>query len=143
MRPTIAHATFTLAGLNSQNTKRAYARALDLFIQWLDGQSSPALAMNRDTILLYLDNLRDSHEQEDGRAKSPQYYAQTLAALKRLAKHMSESDNAIDYPTYAAIKGIEPAKVKRVVYGELITDDMLESLLTACLSDFTLENDIH
>lgn len=108
-----------LDGLTSENSRRAYERALVDFLAWYDAGGRPGL--NKATVQAYKTKL-----QGDGLA--PATINQRLAAVKKLAAEAA--DNGLLTETHAngigRVKGVKQAGVRS---GAWLTKDQAQRLL--------------
>jgi site-specific recombinase XerD len=122
--PLVALVTDTL---NSEHSKRAYARAIAGFAAWYAGQGSPGFSKK-------LINAYRAHLLDQG--ASPATVNQALAALKALARE--GADNGYLSPaTAAAVGRVKGVKSEQLPAGRALSDGEIVALFRACAADPT------
>lgn len=130
-----------LAGIDSDNTREAYATDVRLFVEWLrdrwqvdDATPVNLLAVTYEHAVAYVDAMREAAGRY-GKRMSPQTRARRVSSLKALYKHLKKRKDVPANPALdlsrpkVSTKGITPARSK----------DELSALLLAAAEAGTRE----
>lgn len=113
-----------LDGLGSENSRRAYERALVDFLKWHEAQGQPQL--NKATVQRYATELR-----EQGRSSAN--INQRLSAIRKLAREAADN-GALDPQLASGITAVKGVKQKGRRTGNWLTREQAQSLLESPLA---------
>lgn len=106
-------------GLTSANSKRAYGKALDSFLNWHNLSARPGL--NKATVQQYKTVL-------EARGLSPASVNQHLSAIRKLASEAADN-GSLDSTIAAGIARVKGVKQAGVRSGNWLTKDQAQQLL--------------
>lgn len=118
--PYTAVVTLVTDAVTSKHTRRAYARALNDFLEWWDGQGRPM--MNKATVRRHVAFLR---EQGVGASS----INQRLAAIRKLSREAADN-GLIDHATAEAIARVEGVRVEGQRLGNWLNREQAQALLS-------------
>lgn len=107
--------------LDSEHSRRAYTRALTLFLEWHSSHGNPVL--NKATVQAYRQHLQDTN-------LSPASINQHLAAIKTLAREAVDN-GLLDHTLLSGIENVKGIKREGQRAGNWLSREQAQKLLLA------------
>jgi site-specific recombinase XerD len=113
-----------LDAVDSEHTHRAYKRALQDFLSWLDQQPPALRQLNKATVQRYKSFLRDTKKL------SASTINQRLSAIRKLAAEASDNE-LLDAAQASAIKNVKGVRQEGRRTGNWLSIEQVQTLLDA------------